>query len=266
MCLIPTREVIYEKHHSDMSIFDKSTNLGKCDYSLNDKCRLIEGRIHSMFEGWFGEKKTQFKLWLSLNNELYQRFNDVIIPSSNGTTQIDHILVSPFGLFIVETKNLKGWIYGSETQSKWTQVVYKNKYSFQNPLKQTFRQKKVLSKYLDVEEANIETVVCFVGDSKFKTELPSNVLSSGLGRYIKQFQDTVLSNDEIGRICSLLIDTDGKISKREHIQSLHNRHSSETVCPRCGSALVERTVKQGIRTGTQFIGCSGYPKCRFTLN
>ena len=88
-----------------MSIFDKSTNLGKCDYSLNDKCRLIEGRIHSMFEGWFGEKKTQFKLWLSLNNELYRRFNDVIIPSSNGTTQIDHILVSPFGLFIVETKN-----------------------------------------------------------------------------------------------------------------------------------------------------------------
>ena len=76
----------------------------------------------------------------------------------------------------------------SELQSKWTQVVYKNKYSFQNPLKQTFRQKKVLSKYLDLEESHIETVVCFVGDSKFKTELPSNVLSSGLGRYIKQFQ------------------------------------------------------------------------------
>ena len=51
-------------------------------------------------------------------------------------------------------------------------------------------------------------MVCFVGNSQFKTELPSNVLSSGLGRYIKQFQDTVLSNDEIERICSLLIDTD----------------------------------------------------------
>ena len=49
-------------------------------------------------------------------------------------------------------------------------------------------------------------------------------------------------------------------------QSLHDRHTSDTVCPRCGSALVERTVKQGPRTGTQFVGCSGYPKCRFTLN
>ena len=93
-----------------------------------------------MFKGWFGERKTQFNLWFSLNKELYRRFHDVIIPSDNGTTQVDHVLVSPFGLFIVETKNLKGWIYGSESQSKWTQVVYKNKYSFQNPLKQTYKK------------------------------------------------------------------------------------------------------------------------------
>ena len=84
-----------------------------------------------MFEGWFGERKTQFNLWFSLNKELYHRFHDIIIPSDNGTTQVDHVLVSPFGLFIVETKNLKGWIFGSEEKPKWTQVVYKNKYSFE---------------------------------------------------------------------------------------------------------------------------------------
>tara|TARA_B100000315_G_scaffold164806_1_gene153455 strand:- start:1671 stop:2195 length:525 start_codon:yes stop_codon:yes gene_type:complete len=66
-----------------------------------------------MFKGWFGEQKTEFNLWLSLDKELYRRFHNVIIPSNNGTTQVDHILVSPFGLFIVETKNRTGWIYGS---------------------------------------------------------------------------------------------------------------------------------------------------------
>ena len=70
-----------------------------------------------MFKGWIGEQRTELNLWFSLDKELYRRFHDVIIPSSNGTTQIDHILVSPFGLFIVETKNKKGWIHGSETQS-----------------------------------------------------------------------------------------------------------------------------------------------------
>ena len=85
-----------------------------------------------MFKGWFGEKKTQFNLWLSLNTKLYRRFHDVIIPSQHGTTQIDHILVSPFGLFIVETKNYTGWIYGSESQANWTQVIYKSKYLLKN--------------------------------------------------------------------------------------------------------------------------------------
>jgi len=219
-----------------------------------------------MFKGWFGEQKTEFNLWLSLDKELYRRFHNVIIPSNNGTTQVDHILVSPFGLFIVETKNRTGWIYGSETQENWTQVVYKNKYSFQNPLKQTHRHKKVLSKYLDIDESYIETVIVFVGDSQFKTELPSNVLSSGLGSYIKQFNDTVLSDTEVERISGLLsnVKTENNISKEEHIQSLQERHSSDTVCPKCGSDLVERTVKQGSRAGSHFLGCSSYPKCRFT--
>lgn len=219
-----------------------------------------------MFQGWFGEQKTKINLWLSLDEELYRKFHDVIIPSNNGSTQVDHILVSPFGLFIVETKNLKGWIFGSGEKSKWTQVIYGSKYSFQNPLRQTYRHKKVLSKYLDINESHIQTVVYFVGDSKFKTELPSNVLSSGLGSYIKQFNDTVLSDTEVQRISGLLSDVkiEGKISKQEHLQSLHERHSSDTVCPKCGSNLVERTVKHGPRTGSQFLGCSGYPKCRFS--
>ena len=165
-----------------------------------------------MFKGWIGEQKTEFNLRFSLDKKLYRRFHDVIIPSSNGTTQVDHILVSPFGLFIVETKNKMGWIYGSESQSKWTQVIYGKKYSFQNPLRQTHRHKKVLSKFLDLNESNIETIVYFNGDSTFKTELPSNVLSYGLGSYIQQFQDTILSNDEIERICGLLISNEGKIN------------------------------------------------------
>ena len=214
-----------------------------------------------LFKGWFGEQKTELNLWFSLDKNLYQRFHDVIIPSRNGTTQLDHILVSPYGVFIVETKNRTGWIFGSESQANWTQVVYKKKYSFQNPLRQIYRHKKVLSKYLNVDESNIEGVVFFNGDSKFKTELPSNVLNYGLGSYIKQFNDIVLSDTEIQRVCNLLISSEGRISKQEHLQSLHQRHTSNTVCPKCGSDLVERTANQ---TGSIFLGCSSYPKCRFT--
>ena len=76
-----------------------------------------------MLKGWFGEKKTELKLSLALDNDIYIIFHDIIIPSRNGTTQIDHVIISRYGLFVVETKNLKGWIYGTANQPKWTQVL-----------------------------------------------------------------------------------------------------------------------------------------------
>lgn len=218
--------------------------------------------------GWFGEKKVAFSLWLSLDNKVYRRFHDVIIPAKNGTSQIDHILVSPYGLFIVETKNKKGWIFGSGDQPNWTQSIYGKKYSFQNPLRQAFRQKKVLSEYLELHESVIHTVIFFVGDCEFKTSLPDNVINSRLGKYVKQFKDHVLKPEEINRIVEKLDKhvSESSLTTREHIRSLRERHSSSTVCPKCGSNLVERTARNGPNAGSKFFGCEKYPRCRFTKN
>jgi hypothetical protein len=222
----------------------------------------------TLFRGWFGEKKTIFNMWLSLDKKVYRRFHDVIIPANNGTSQIDHILVSPYGLFIVETKNKKGWIFGSEVQPKWTQSIYGKKYSFQNPLRQTYRQKKVLSEYLELHESVIHTVVFFVGDCKFKTYLPDNVINSRLGRYVKQFKERIISPEEMDRIVGTLerYVSDSSLTTRDHIRSLRERYNSTTVCPKCGSNLVERAAKTGPNTGSKFLGCKNYPRCRFTRN
>ena len=221
-----------------------------------------------LLRGWIGEKKTTFNMWLFLDKKIYRRFHDVIIPAKNGTTQIDHLLVSPYGLFIVETKNIKGWIFGSENQPKWTQSLYRKKYSFQNPLRQIFRQKKILSEYLDLDESVIYTVVYFVGDCRFKTQLPDNVLNSGLGRYVKQFRNRILSPEAVDRVIAALEQhvSESTLTTRDHVRSLHERHASSTICPKCGSALVERTAKKGPNAGTKFLGCESYPRCRFTKN
>src|SRR5690554_1852800 len=222
----------------------------------------------NFLKGWFGEKKTTFNMWLTLDSNVYQRYHDVIIPSRNGTTQIDHILVSKYGLFIVETKNKKGWIFGSSDQPKWTQSIYGNNYSFQNPLRQTFRQKKVLAEYLNVAESHIHTVVFFNGDCEFKTQMPKNVINSGLGKYIKQFKNSIIDprslNDVTNRLD--LLEAHSELSKKDHIRSLDRRRSSNTICPKCGANLVERMARNGPNAGTKFMGCQNYPKCRFTKN
>jgi hypothetical protein len=218
--------------------------------------------------GWFGEKKTTFNMWISLNAKVYRRFHDIIIPAKNGTTQIDHLIVSPYGLFIVETKNIKGWIFGSEGQQKWTQSLYGKNYSFQNPIRQTFRQKKILSEFLDLNESIIHTVIYFVGDCRFKTQLPPNVINSRLGKYIKKFNNRVFPPEEISRLVKALKQhaTESPLTTRDHVRSLRERHSSTTVCPKCGSKLVERTAKKGPNAGLKFLGCESYPRCRFTRN
>ena len=221
-----------------------------------------------LLKGWFGEKKTTFNMWVSLNANTYQRYHDVIIPTSNGSTQIDHLLVSPYGLFIVETKNLKGWIFGSEDQAKWTQSLYGKNFSFQNPLRQTYRQKKVLSEFLPVNEGVIHTVIYFVGKCKFKTKMPPNVLKSGLSRHIKRYKTSELSPASINDIVQKLDNhvSSNTLTTRDHVKSLKARHNSITTCPKCGSNLVERTARKGPNTGKKFLGCESYPKCKYTKN
>ena len=82
----------------------------------------------SLFKGWLGEKVTQFGLWHQLNDQTYRRFHDVIVPARNGTTQIDHLLVSCYGIFVVETKNYNGWIFGDEHAAQWTVSQFGKKF------------------------------------------------------------------------------------------------------------------------------------------
>ena len=205
-------------------------------------------------------------MWLFLNKRTYKKFHNIIIPSPNGTTQIDHLVISPFGIFIIETKNKKGWIFGSARQATWTQSIYGNSYSFQNPLKQTYRQKKILAGFLQIEEKAIQTVIYFAGDCRFKTQLPENVIRSRLSRYIKQFNKQTLTSGKVDQIVRTLEQhvSESELTKRDHIRSLRQRHQSKIICPKCGSELVERTAKKGPNAGRRFLGCENFPRCRFT--
>ncbi|MEX1201582.1 MAG: nuclease-related domain-containing protein [Methylophaga sp.] len=90
-----------------------------------------------------------FARW-KLDRNVYHLIKNVTLPTEDGTTQIDHIIVSVFGVFVVETKNLRGWIYGSPKQNMWTQKIYRNTYRFQNPLHQNYKHTKTLQTLLNL--------------------------------------------------------------------------------------------------------------------
>ncbi len=217
-------------------------------------------------KGWFGEKITSAGMWALLDKNEYRRIDDVIVPSSTGTTQIDHVLVSEYGIFVIETKNIKGWIFGSPENDKWTQSVYGNKRQFQNPLKQNYRHVRCLAEYLVIDQGLFRSVVFFIGDAKFKTPMPSNVLNSGLIPYVKSFSNKCFEPAQVTNIEAklLVLKGDPSLTKRVHLDSLRDRHQSTTVCPHCGKQLIKRVSKKGVSAGEPFWGCSEYPRCKFT--
>ena len=222
----------------------------------------------SLSKGWLGEKKVAFYMWLWLPKKTYHKFHDLIIPSTNGTSQIDHIVISIYGIFIVETKNKRGWIFGSEKNSSWTQSIYGNNYSFQNPLRQTFRQKKALSIYLNIEESKIHTIAYFVGNCEFKTEMPKNVINGKLCRFIKKSQRPILMFEEVDELVARVKwhERESTLTIKDHIKSLEARHSSNSTCPKCGSKLVQRVSRKGPNKGSRFLGCDSFPKCRYSTS
>jgi hypothetical protein len=151
---------------------------------------------------WFKGKVGEFLVNLSarwfLDKSRYHLIKNVTLPTEDGTTQIDHVLVSKFGVFVVETKNMRGWIFGSPHQRFWTQKIFRSNHKFQNPLHQNYKHVKTLQALLGFADHQMHSVVVFVGDSTFKTSMPDNV-TRGLGyvRYIKSKQDVVLSPEQM---------------------------------------------------------------------
>lgn len=237
----------------------------------------IKEMIEAPIKGMMGEFTVKVGAALTLPSSVYQRYHNVTLPTVDGTTQIDHVFVSVFGVFVVETKNMGGWIFGSEKDQKWTQVFPGGeKYKLQNPLRQNYRHVRAMEAALagiGLPKEAVKSVVIFVGDAKFKTEMPANV-TMGLGdgsQYIRSFRTRILSEGEVAEICTA-IET-GRLTpswgtNRQHVQNLRQRRDSSASrqCPRCGRTMVLRTAKRGPGTGNQFWGCESFPACRMVQN
>lgn len=194
--------------------------------------------------------------------------NDIIIPNGNGgTSQIDHILLSRFGIVVVETKNYSGRLYGTPSQQYWTQVLaYGNtKNKLYNPLLQNkthiYNLKQIVGNKIDfyscivILRANLDYLE--ITDEIFTLR----ELKDSLNEELKKDN----YDDEIIKIAyEKLIDYKNNpiATTKEHVKNIKETQKKieHNICPRCGGKLILRTSKNG----SHFYGCENYPKCKFT--
>lgn len=247
------------------------------------------------FKGMIGEWFINLCIRLFLDKREYRLLKDVTLPTPQGSTQIDHVIVSRFGLFVIETKNMKGWIFGNPTQKSWTQQIYRRKHSFQNPLHQNHLHMMTLKSLLGLSDNQLHSVIFFIGDCTFKTPMPDNVMNSGLIRYVKGITTPVLAESEVARVVDTI--QQGRLAAnwqthRQHVAQLKARHGEaptkpvptsvpsahhpapptaiypanhqNPMCPRCGNPMVLRAAGRGDNKGKPFWGCREFPTCRGT--
>ena len=216
----------------------------------------------------------------SLNSDEYHIFNDIILPDkSGGTTQIDHIVFSRYGIFVIETKNLNmnGDIYGDLYSAQWCQSFHSKKYQIKNPFQQNFKHIKYLSETTCLPIECFENIVIILGanDIKIRDHHPKNLVKNyhELIDCIKSFteirlDDSILSNAEQLLQENFLENT--RVNHQKHVEHVKkivtDKSKNPVICPQCGSRMIIREAKKGAFTGNNFWGCSRYPECKCKIN
>ena len=256
-------------------------------------------------KGFRGEYELYLQTTKQMEDQTYWLFN-VYVPRSNGrTTEIDAILFHSSGIYIIESKNYGGWIYGSEYQERWTQCLKPGtyapvqKYSFYNPTRQNQFHVECFRTWLGKEynDVPIYSIILFGDDCTLKEiHLTSNFhivdYQYNFPSIVKKIASTTsFSNMEyvkkIYDITHPLSQTDST-TKEKHIDDIQKNLNQPTYkvqtlysptatppspaadtlgpCPLCGGTLLTRIAKKGPHPGTRFIGCSNFPSCRYTKN
>ena len=215
--------------------------------------------------GWLGELKVKLVIGRTKPDIKYVINNLTLRIGENKTSQIDHVVINEHGVFVIETKNYSGRIYGNETQLEWTQVLnYGNvKNKLYNPIKQNKTHLYHISNLLNGKLPLFSAVVFVQGNTQYINASGVYNLRE-LRRLLKSNTREYLSPEKMEEAYKTLLNAnDASITKREHIQNINinKQNISSNICPRCGKALVLRKGKNG-----NFMGCKGYPQCIFTKN
>ena len=177
--------------------------------------------------GRSGERFVSREL-LNLDQQHYKVMNDLLLPSlgNTGTTQIDQVVVSNFGIFCIETKNFEGWIFGSAHQHHWTQVIYRFRKKFYNPLRQNYAHIKAVEEVLKSTFPQVPVRGFVVFPSAEKLQI-SGTDAVGHARdiidRIKAFNTTVLSDSDRDTVVHMLLNANinDKNARKLHDRNVH---------------------------------------------
>ena len=161
----------------------------------------------------------------------YKVINDLLLPAGKGhTTQIDHVVISPYGIFVIETKNISGQIYGSTNAQQWKRYlntwwhgIHRTHHlEFNNPILQNKAHIAALAKtLLHFEHARLVSVIAFSPKAELKIygDTTNIIYWSDVRRFIRKYKAPIMTIDEANSIYNYLreINIKDKAARKQHV-------------------------------------------------
>ena len=200
-------------------------------------------------------------------NKEYKVINDVMIRTSDGSThQIDHLVISKYGIFVIETKQYNGYLIGNDYDKKWKYKTHRKTYYINNPVHQNYGHIQALKEVLSIEEEKLIPIVCISSNAKLRINSNVVVRITKLLDKIKSYNNQITYNEEEIYNQIKLSNITNKIQRKKHINNAKKYKKQKEIenknkCPWCGAYLIGKNGKNG-----PFTGCSNYPECKYTRN
>lgn len=242
----------------------------------NNATTKIKDNRTAVRKGELGEYKIDIQL--SQLSKDYMYLSDLLIKnpkSSTGYSQIDHIIITPYGLFVIETKNYQGTIYGGKNKKTW---LINGKFKMMNPLMQNYGHIQALKNFIeDKYQQYFISLVSFTKRCTFKIEEELRKIHSNelviydveLTQFINrkvavlklQYKKPIFLKNEIETIYNSLLNaniTDAAIRK-QHIdiikekKNITDKKEKETKCIVCQKPVSDK-VKSFCLSNKKFQG------------
>lgn len=197
------------------------------------KDRELLKTVTNLNRGTKSERKMVLKI-LKSGIKSTAIFHDIYLNIENGKySQIDLVVATKVGIVVFEIKEYSGWIFGSENQLDWTQLLAygKQKYKFYNPILQNKKHVEDLKKYFNFDGIPVFSMIVFFGDCEFKNliDLPSRTFLTKSNKVMNRFNEILESNQPANyenkwEIANLLeqavMNGENSITREKHIENI----------------------------------------------
>lgn len=148
-------------------------------------------------KGQVGEWLVSRKLRRGLPKAEYHVLDNLLIPDGKGgQTQVDHVVVSIYGVFVIETKNWDCRVFGQADDHTWT-LIYGRKHKEWplNPLQQNKTHVAAVLALLGIKPEHCHNIVALLNGAVLKTGPIPGVIQNDLVGHLRAFREPVLNPD-----------------------------------------------------------------------